>query len=346
MSVLPRWRARVHQLREEHEVRRERWAVERDVERAVSGRGPLIAGPWLSEVGYEVLYWIPFLRWVQAAYRVPADRIVAVSRGGTGSWYGGIAGRYVEAFDFVTPAALAARAAAGDLKQRAVSPLDEDVLNRVRQAADLRRARVLHPSLMFRWFAPFWSGHEALAFAESHMRHARIAAPDVQLPVTLPSEYVAVKLYSARALPDSPAVRTQVQALVSSLAERLPIVQLDAGIGVDEHSDYRLEVDRRSISVSGLLDPRTNLAVQTRIIAGARLFVGTCGSLAWLAPFLGVDTMPLFSDASFLHAHLHLARRVFGRAGGGRFTPIDLGGLIDAGLAIDRPHRVAATPAT
>ena len=90
----------------------------------------------------------------------------------------------------------------------------------------------------------------------------------------------------------------------------------------------------RGVSLSGRFDARTNLAVQTRIVAGARLYVGTCGSLAWLAPLLGVPTLPLFTDASFLHAHLHVARRVYGRVGAARFSPLDLTGILDAGLAI------------
>ena len=55
---------------------RQQWAVERDLERAIDGSAPILAGPWLSEVGYEVLYWVPFLRWVKAAYRIPDERIV------------------------------------------------------------------------------------------------------------------------------------------------------------------------------------------------------------------------------------------------------------------------------
>jgi len=90
------------------------------------------------------------------------------------------------------------------------------------------------------------------------------------------------------------------------------------------------------------MTPQNNLAVQTEVIRRAERFIGTCGSLAWLAPLLGVPTVPIFTDASFLHAHLHLARRVYGRAGGGTFSPIDLTGLVDAGLAIGRPARVAA----
>ncbi len=318
---------------------RDEWAAERNLERAVSGDGPIIAGPWLSEVGYEVLYWVPFLRWVAAAYRIPPERLIAMSRGGTESWYRGVAGRYVEVFDHASPAELAARAAAGHLKQRDVSDLDRRLIDRASQALGIHGAHVLHPSLLFRWFAPFWSGHETMGFVERCTRHARIEPPSITTPMPLPAEYVAVKLYGARALPDEPAVRAQLRSLVSGLTDRYPVVQLDTGLGVDDHADYAFAATARMLSVSGRLDPRTNLAVQTRIIAGSRMFVGTCGSLAWLAPLLGVDTVPVFTDASFLHAHLHVARRVYGRIGGGRFSPVDLTGLIDAGLAVTSTHR-------
>jgi len=299
-------------------------------------------GPWLSEVGYEVLYWVPFLRWVMAAYRIPERRIVVMSRGGTASWYRDIASRYVEVLDHATPNELSARAAAGALKQREVLDLDRRLVKRASEALGLGDSvKVLHPSLMFRWFAPFWSGHETLGFVERHTRYARIEAPDVAVPLALPAEYVAVKFYGARSLPDEPAVRMQLRTLAEALSDRFPIVQLDTGLGLDDHADFHLDAGERVTSVSGRLDARTNLAVQTRIIAGARMFVGTCGSLAWLAPLLGVPTVPVFTDASFLHAHLLVARRVYGRVGGGHFAPVDLSGLPDGGLAVGRADSVA-----
>jgi hypothetical protein len=220
-----------------------------------------------------------------------------------------------------------------------VSPLDRRLVDEASHALGMPGAHVLHPSLLFRWFAPFWSGHETLGFVERHTRHSRIEPPVVTVPVGLPADYVAVKLYGARALPDEPAVRAQLRSLVGGLAERFPIVQLDTGLGLDEHADYTFGATDRVISVSGRLEPRTNLAVQTRIIAGARMFVGTCGSLAWLAPLLGVDTVPVFTDASFLHAHLHVARRVYGRVAAARFSPVDLSGFISAGLVVGRADR-------
>jgi hypothetical protein len=338
------WRARTRALGERWQVIRREWQVERDLEQVVSGQAPIVAGPWLSEVGYEVLYWVPFLRWVAAAYRIPPQRMVVMSRGGTDSWYSGLASRYVDVFDHAAPADLASRAAEGQLKQRDISPIDRRLVAAASNALHLGPVRLLHPSLMFRWFAPFWSGHEGVGFVERHARFATLTAPDVELPLPLPEEYAVVKFYSARALPDTPQVRGHVRDLTAALAERWPIVQLDTGLVVDEHADYRMGSSDRLLSVAGQLSPRTNLAAQTRIIAGAKVFVGTCGSLAWLAPLLGVDTVPVFTDASFLHAHLHLARRVYGRLGAAQFTPLDLTGVLNAGLSVAGAGRTAAAP--
>jgi hypothetical protein len=99
--LVARWRSHAHQVGEQWRTWRRQWDVHRDLERSAVGGDPVIAGPWCSEVGYEILYWIPFLRWVMAAYKISPDRVIAVSRGGTSSWYAGIATRYVEAFDYV-----------------------------------------------------------------------------------------------------------------------------------------------------------------------------------------------------------------------------------------------------
>ena len=329
-----RWRSRARRAGEQWATWRDEWALERELETALAGTAPILAGPWISEVGYEVLYWAPFLRWVAAAYRIPRERFVVMSRGGTASWYGDVAGRYLEIFDHVAPGELAARAAAGDLKQRQMSELDRRLIDAAARELGARPT-VLHPSVLFRWFAPFWSGRESMSFVERHTRYERLSASAAAVPIELPPDYVAVKFYGARSLPDTPEVRAQIRSIVSAVAARHPVVQLDTGLQVDDHEDYRLESTGRVLSVHAALDPRTNLAAQTAIIAGARLFVGTCGSLAWLAPLTGVDTIPVFTDASFLHAHLHVARRVYGRVpGAGRFTPMDVGGLLGAGLGV------------
>src|ERR671928_1393435 len=79
------------ELREQLQWSRAAWAVEREIDDVVNSARTLVAGPWLSEVGFETLYWVPFLHWVQKAFRLSPDRVVAVSRGGVQSWYSAIA---------------------------------------------------------------------------------------------------------------------------------------------------------------------------------------------------------------------------------------------------------------
>src|SRR5690242_8075598 len=79
---------RAGRVREQAAALADELRVEREIAAVARGRGPIIAGPWLSEVGFEVLYWIPFLRWFEDRYRVDRERVIAVSRGGVAGWYG------------------------------------------------------------------------------------------------------------------------------------------------------------------------------------------------------------------------------------------------------------------
>ena len=320
-------RRHVHEQREERQWARAGWQVEREIDDVLRGGRTVVVGPWLSEVGYEVLYWIPFLRWVMAAFRLDASRVVAVSRGGVGGWYEGIATRYVEMWDHVNPVEFARRTRErGETKQFEISDFDREIVSAVeRQLGE--SVDVLHPSLMYRLFSLFWSGHRSQSFLDSHTRYTPIVARRVIDADALPHDYVAVKFYAARALPDTAEIRRRLRWFVESLAERTAVVLLDTGLVVDEHSDYAFDTSGRIVSAKAWLRPANNLAVQTQIIAGARAFIGTCGSVAWLAPMLGVDTSAVFVDSKWLHAHLGVALRACHRAGLGHFAPTDLHAL-------------------
>lgn len=317
------------ELAEQRGWNRTEWQVEREIGEVVSGDHPVIVGPWLAEVGYEVLYWIPFLRWVRLAYQLDPSRVVVMSRGGVGTWYAGIGDRYVEMWDHITPEAFARRnAERGDLKQLASSSLESDLVRAVERTHGLAGARVLHPSLMFRLFKLFWSGHRAMGFLDTHTRFQLHRAPGVIDRATLPERYVAVKFYVARSMPDTPQIRAQLKDIVDRISARVPVVLLDTGLALDDHADYAFSPTSRVLSARGLLEPKTNLAAQTDIIAGAEAYVGTCGSLTWLAPMLGIPTSAVLADPEFLHAHLSVALRATGRLeGAARFSPVDLRGL-------------------
>jgi hypothetical protein len=314
------------QLQERWRFHKVEWSVEGEIERLVARDRTIVAGPWFSEVGFEALYWVPFLHWMQTAFRIDPARVVAVSRGGVASWYEGVANRYVEIWDGMDPGEFARRnAARGVVKQHQRTELDDDILRFVADRIGTPDFDVIHPSLMYTLFGLYWQGQRAMGFVDAHLRFTTVAPPRIIDPALLPSDYVAVKFYAARSMPDTPAIRERLRAMVAQLAERSNVVLLDSGLGLeDDHSDFGFAAQGRIVSAQSLMQPANNLGVQTQIIAGARAFVGTCGSIAWLAPRLGVNTSALFVDPKWLHAHLGVAMRGYHKLDAGRFAVADL----------------------
>ena len=331
-AALERSRKRVVRF-EDHAL--EPYRIERQIKhrlaREAAGSGPLIVGPWTSEVGYEALYWVPFLAWAADHYGVRPERIIALSRGGTEPWYRNVAGTYMEIFDLVDPSEFAKQAAIrrerGDQKQMALSEFDRELIRLASRRLNIRDASVWHPGLMYRLFRAFWYGDRSLDFVLRHTDFRSIAAIEPAAMSGLPDQYVAVKFYTGPALPDTDANRAALFELVQRLAARTPVVMLDTGWSVDEHRDYGFEGFRNVTTLAPALDPKTNLGQQTRVIAGARQFVGTCGGLAWLAPLLGVDTLAVYEDDRYLTAHLYAAKYAYRRTGAARFSTLNLKAL-------------------
>jgi hypothetical protein len=195
---------------------------------------------------------------------------------------------------------------------------------------------VIHPGLMYRLFTLYWSGQRAMGFLDAHTRFTRMAAPHIIDPALLPRDYVAVKFYAARSLPDTPLIRTQLRSMLASIARDVPVVLLDTGLVLeDDHADYAFD-GAQVISAKPWMTPQNNLGVQTQIAAGAKAFVGTCGSITWLVPRLGVDTSAVFVDPKWLHAHLPVAMRAAHKLDAGRFAAADLRAMEPWTLAASR----------
>lgn len=315
-------------------------AIDRRIADLASGTRPIVVGPWLAEVGYEVLYWIPFLRWFQDAYGVPRGRMVVVSRGGMESAYDGLAGAYVDLFDLTTPDGLAARNAerrtddeGGGQKQSVMSRYEEEIVASVRTRLGLDDAVVLHPSMMFGLFRHVWYGNLPIDVLWRHTRYVGIdrAAPSVDVLTigghSIPDDFIAVKIYGGPALGTSETARRLVRDLVARATRIAPVILLETALGIDEHRDFVLGDLPGVTTAQSLMTPRTNLDVQLALIARSRFFVGSCGGLAWLAPFLGVPTVAVYDADRLIAPHLLVSRQAGAHAGAAEFTPLDLRAL-------------------
>lgn len=304
--------------------------IERELARIASSREPIVVGPWLAEVGYEALYWVPFVRWFQDAFRIPPEQLVVVSRGGVGDWYKDFAAPYVEIFDLMTPADLAARnrerqqgREGGGRKQTSPSALDEEIVGRAREHARVRGHAVCHPSLMFRLFRHVWHGMLPHDYLWTHTRYKPLTISQ-PLPAALPAEFSVAKFYSGTALPSDGWVRERLRALVVREAAARPVVMLDTGLSVDDHADYSFGDIPNVLHARDWMTPANNLAVQSALIARARRFLSTCGGLAWLSPMLGTPVVAAYADDRLLGPHLYVAGQVVKRLHMPELLPLDL----------------------
>jgi len=311
-----------------------------------SGR-PIIAGPWLSETGFELLYWIPFLTWAKAYGNLSDEQLIVVSRGGAAPWYAHLTTNYEDVFSFYTPHEFRQKnderiaLQRGTLKHLYVSPFDQEIVDRVTATRSLRDAKLLHPSEMYRLFEYFWFQRAPVTLIESFTSFATIAAAGPwPLRNQLPDRYVAAKFYGNTALPDTPENRAFISTVLAQLTEQIDVVLLNTADRFDDHDDFPPELRGRVHTIEHLMRPENNLAVQTEVIRHAQAFVGTYGGFSYLAPLLGVDTVAFYSHPTgFRFDHLEVAKRVFTGLRCGAFVELETRAVDVVRVATGAPLR-------
>lgn len=289
-------------------AREARWrtAVRREelrLARAASGGRRIVVGPFVGEIGFELLYWIPMLR--RLLHGVDPGRVTAFTRGGAAVWYRDFASSGVEVFDYMQPEEFVPRLAAQrgrarDAKLLDVGGLERELLARARD--EIGDAAVIHPLLMYGRLRWAWFGAAAPATVQRHLEPRRLEPPPLPPGLELPQDFVAVKAYFSRVFPDEPANRAFLSDLVGRLGE---VVLLTTGRELDDHEEWDSERVHR---IDSFLEARDNLAVQTAAIARARALVATYGGFSYLGPLLGVPTTAFHSHADYNPAHLDVVR--------------------------------------
>lgn len=290
---------------------------------AMSRRGPILVGPWLSEVGFELLYWIPFLRWAVTVGGLKREDLWIVSRGGCQAWYADIAAHYVDIFDTYTPEqfragnkrrvdeqalhaeSLGLRHGRSSAKQHMVTGFDREIITRVTRQICSTDVRILHPSVMYRLFRPFWIRQAPELYAQM-TRPQEFARPE---PIAgLPASYVAAKFYASAACPLTPINVRMVNDAVKAVAATTDVVLLTSRTRYDDHGEFPIQAHPRVHTVK--LTPATNLATQTAVIAHARSYLGTYGGFAYLAPFLRVPARTFYTAPNFRRDHRDVLAQV------------------------------------
>jgi hypothetical protein len=289
---------------------------------AASGK-PVVVGPWTGEVGFELLYWIPFLQWIRARWDIGGRELV-ISRGGVETWYGVPANAYADVFTVVTPDEFRGAVAEEKRKQRKLGAFDDRILDSVLRQRGLGDVETLHPGLMYRAFASYWNDQAGYARVDQFTRYRLFQPPSAEHAGRLPHEYVAARFYFSESFPATPENQAFARAVIASLAERIPVVLLNPGFRVDDHGDIAAAASGRIMTIAGDVTAARNLAVQSAVISRARAFVGTYGGYSYLAPLYGVPALAFYSTRSFKPHHLDAAQRAFANLGAATLLPLDV----------------------
>ena len=271
------------------------------------GRGgkPIVIGPWLSEAGFELLYWIPFLAWAKVHGNLDPSQLIVISRGGAGAWYRDITSQYEDVFSFYTPDEFRVKNEAriaqqgGRLKHVEVTDFDREIVRAVTEKRGLTGARLLHPSVMYRLFDHFWFQRVPITFVEAFSSFAPLPRFDLgPLAASLPARYVVAKFYGNTALPDTPDNQRFVASTLESLTRHTDVVMLNTGFRFDDHEDMSPTARERVHAIDHLMTPANNLEVQTRVIQGAEAYIGTYGGFSYVSPLAGTDALTFYSHTS------------------------------------------------
>ena len=280
--------------------------------RMAAGGRPILVGPWTGEVGFELMYWAPFVRWFTGHFGIDPARLTIVSRGGPESWYRDIGARYVDVFRYVGSDQF--RSETTDvLKQKRVSALERRLVRIIARDHGLRRAAILHPSCMYTLFRNFFAREGGIRHVVAHAAHRRIVSPGRALVPGLPDDYVAVKFYFRPSFPRTPENLAFVHALLDDVARDHQVVLLGSGRKVDEHDDFADPRFSNLASLGAEVTLQNNLEIQTAVVAGARAFLGTYGGFCYLAPLCGVPSVAFYGDPLFYLYHRYMADVVFAR---------------------------------
>jgi hypothetical protein len=152
----------------------------------------IVFGPWQGDPALELLYWAPFVRWAQEHFSLDPARVVVVSRGRVGHWYGPC-GAYLDADDAV-------------------------------DAPDF--AAVFRPEPVVALVEDYRSGAGAPRPLLKRSQHVLLSPPD-EADHELPDAYVALALAPSAAFPVSAANRATAERLYRAFSEQGGVVSLD-----------------------------------------------------------------------------------------------------------------------
>lgn len=261
----------------------------------------IIAGPYMADTGMEIIYWIPYLRWLIENYHLDRNNFIALSRCGAEIWYRELGLRYIDICDLLSEQEFIEmhnkRISKGKIKQFSISDEEKRLLSIVLEKLAIKDYNLIHPSFLFELLSVFWMNTSPIEFINNFV-NVKPTELFVKNLSGMPDNYIAVNFSFCPCFPDTLKNRQFMKELLSELSKQFKIVSLNSGIQVDGHIESNFDPLNNIISIKDLriVTYRNILELQTNVISNASLFVGIHSGISYLAPLLGIKTINFYSD--------------------------------------------------
>lgn len=245
-------------------------------------------GPFTGEVGYELLYWLPYVR-----HRLgELNGHTAITRAGAGVWYPckSVDGMETIGAKIYTEMLIKRAQTMGTLKVFGTKdPVDREILKAIGENT------ILHPSELYNAI------HE-----QEDWPHERL--PPLEPDPHLPEDYIAMRLYIGNTFKNAHTARE----LVKEAKKHGHVVLLVINEPCDDHGEIS---DLRG-DMTVVYDVQHSLDTVSRIVANARQFICTYGGLSYLGPLYGVPTVAIYDGEPNLKRHTPQENRMIEAVGG------------------------------
>jgi len=270
----------------------------------------LIIGPWYSEIGYELLYWLPYL-WKRFATDIKKyERIIVISRGGVGAWYSWIKrSEYVNIEDIDSKflnKIYTERRHGSFQKQMKFSAYDKELLDKFfnKYSINKKDCDILDPSFIFLSIWGFLLEEKGVKSLKPILhKNFKFSKLDVKNYFNELQPYIAIKIYSNSCLDidDNSNFYLKKISLIFQRLKKLNynFVLLDFDIK-DDHSQLKLNNEifdefniKRMSQMIDDIDFKNNIGIQSQIMKFSKFTLTSYGGFSYLAPMYDLKSLTI-----------------------------------------------------
>jgi hypothetical protein len=277
----------------------------------------VVAGPWLGDEIGELLYWIPFLRWVQTTNFGLAGRLWIVSQSASRHWYRGLDARVVAVDELVPPSQMTA------LAESRNGHLDAVLRERLQSLLGTQDFHLVPARLVANMRADLARQRPEVRVQNRLLDFAPLPVAELPAHLELPGEFVAVRFAFDAAYAATDKNRELAVQTIKALTETLPVVVL----ALSNPLRRELEVFAEAGALS-LLEA-TGAEIESAVLARACGFLGSYGATVYAAALLGVPALGLYSGPDGVAAaDLQVVSSFLDRPAFGRVETLDVDSAI------------------